>query len=343
MNQEISKRDREIFRMLVADYIATADPVGSRTIAKKHPSHLSPATVRNIMSDLTEMGLISKPHTSAGRVPTASGFRYYVNSLLKRRELTEKEMETIRERCIEDERNIESVLQRTSRILAAVSHYVGLVVTPLANEIVFKRIDFVPLSQYKLLGIFVSMDGQVENRLIEIGEELTYPEIEHITNYLNESLVGLKLDEALEKIGRELEVERADYDVLLKKAMVFSKTVLEGVSQGDIVVEGETQLLDAPEFAEAGRFRRLLKAIEEKEGILRILTRCRDAQGVSIFLGADADMDGINTLGIVGAPYLKDGRAIGTLGVIGPMRMDYSRVVPIVDFTAKVLSDALES
>lgn len=343
MDRGLSERDREILGILIADYIATADPVGSRTIAKKHPGHLSPATIRNVMSDLTELGLLTQPHTSAGRVPTGAGFRYYVDSLFKRRELTEKEMESIREKCFGDEHGIGTVLQRASHMLASVSHYVGLVATPSSERILFKRIEFMPLSRHRLLGIFVSQDGMVENRLIEIGEDLSYAEIERIANYCNKFFIGLALDDALAKAERELESEQADYDRLLKKAMSFSKQLLEAVSASDLMVDGEMQLLDSPEFAESDKFKRVVEALEEKRKVLRLLERCREGEGVRIFIGADAEIGGLDVVSIVSAPYSKDGKVVGTLGVIGPMRMDYSRVVPIVDFTAKVLGDALET
>lgn len=342
MNGFLSERDREILRILISDYIATADPVGSRSIAKKHPGGLSPATIRNVMADLTELGFLTQPHTSAGRIPTGMGFRYYVNSLLTKRDLSSNEMEAIRERCREDEKGIANVLQKASHMLALVSHYIGIVVTPSAARMVFKRIEFIQLSDRRLLGIFVSQEGIVENRLIELTEELTYPELERISNYCNSAFLGLTLDEALQKIEKELATERTDYDRLLKKAMLFSKQVMGDVGGIDLVIDGEEQLLDAPEFSEVEKFKKLLEALAEKRKILKLLENCREYNGVSIFIGSDTDVDGINTIGIVGAPYLKDGKMIGTLGVIGPMRMDYGSVVPIVDFTAKVLSDALE-
>lgn len=343
MIRDLSNRDREILEILIADYIATAGPVGSRTIAKKHPAHFSPATIRNVMSDLTDLGYLSQPHTSAGRVPTGEGFKYYVDTLLKKRELTEAEREAIREKCMGDERGLENVMQRASRILAAVSHYVGLVATPSSKRVVFKRIEFVPLSRSKILGIFVSQDGQVENRLLETGADLTYPELEKMANYCNQSLMGLSLDDALLKIGRELEKDRDDYDRLLKKAMLYSKQVMESVPAEELMIDGEVHLLDSPEFAEAKEFKKVVEALEEKQGILHLLERCREAEGVHIFIGSDAKMEGVDKLGVVAAPYFKDGKVVGTLGVIGSMRMDYSRVVPIVDFTAKILGDALES
>ena len=342
MQHELSERDREILKILISDYIATADPVGSRTIAKKFPGHLSAATIRSVMSDLTEMGFLAQPHTSAGRVPTGPAFRYYVDSMLKRRELSEGEMEAIREKCGGDERGIGAVIARTSRMLAAVSRYVGLVATPRAERMVFKRIEFMPLSRNKILGILVSQEGVVENRLIEAGDELTYPELERISNYCNQSFIGLTLDDALDKVRRELETERADYDRLLRRAMLFSRQVLEGVPEGDLIVDGEMQLLDSPEFAEVESFKRLVEALDEKQQVLHMLDRCREGDGVQIFIGSDSGAEGVGNVSLVSAPYFRDGKAVGTLGVIGPMRMDYSRVVPIVDFTAKVLGDALE-
>jgi heat-inducible transcriptional repressor len=347
MINTISERHLDILDILISDYIASAMPVGSRVIAKKYPGHLSPATVRNVMSDLTEMGLLKQPHISAGRVPTCAGMRMYVDALLKRRELSEQEMGAIRERCAGDEHEIGSILSRTSKMLARVSHYVGLVVTPGANRVIFKQIQFMPLSVNRILGIFVSRDGLVQNRLIEISEDLSYTELDRIANYCNNFLMGLTLEEALAKVERELQAEYVDYDRLLKKAMVFSKMVLSGVPDGDVVIDGQFQLLDLPEFSESEKFRNMVRELDEKRKVLKLLERVHKSEGVKIFVGTNSDLEteteNIDSFGVIGAPYHKDGKVIGTLGVIGPIRMDYSRVVPIVDFTAKVLGDILES
>lgn len=341
MQRTVSHRHLEILSILIADYIASAQPVGSRTISRRHPTSLSPATVRNVMADLTDMGLISQPHISAGRVPTDAGMRLYVDTLLERRELGEDEMEEIRRRCEGDEHRIDAVLRRTSQMLASVSHYAGLVVTPEAGRVIFKQIEFVPLSSRRLLGIFVSQDGLVQNKLIEVNEDFTYPELERIMNYCNSAFFGLSLDEAIEKAGQELAAEHAEYDLLLKHAMSLSKEVLDGVPGAELMVDGELQLLGEPEFANASAFRRVIEAIEEKRAILHLLERSRESEGVRIFVGADAGHGNLESIGLVSAPYFKNGKVVGALGVIGPVRMDYSRVVPIVDFTAKVLSDVL--
>jgi len=343
MTNDVTKRHLEILDILVSDYIASAQPVGSRTIARKHYGHLSPATVRNAMADLTELGFLKQPHVSAGRIPTAQGMRLYVDTLLKCRDLSQEEMEAIRERCLGDERRMDAVLSRTSRMLAAVSHYAGMVITPDAGRLVFKQIEFIPLSRGRLLGIFVSQDGMVQNRLIEVGEDLSYPEIERINNYCNQTFLGLTLEDALDKARRQLEEERADYDRLLKQAMTLSKELMGGIPSSELVVEGEMQLLSEPEFAKTDEFKKVMAAMEEKRSMVKLLERCNEADGVRIFVGADSGMGEMESVGIVGAPYLKDGKVVGALGVIGPMRMDYSRVVPIVDFTSKIVSDMLDS
>lgn len=343
MKHKLTQRYCEILDILISDYIASAWPVGSRTIAKKYEGHLSPATVRNVMADLTEMGLLSQPHTSAGRVPTSAGMRYYVDALLKRRELTEREMEAIRERCAGDEKGINAILGRTSRVLANISHYAGLVVTPGAEKVIFKQIQFVPLSRNKVLGIFVSRDGMVQNRLIGVSEEFTYSDLDRISNYCNSAFMGLTLDEAKTKVEKELEADYADYDRLLKNAMIFSRQVFDGVPDADLMIEGQFQLLESPEFVGSDKFKCIIQELEEKKKILHILDRCRNADGVRIFIGMEAEDENLDAVGLVGAPYSKDGKVIGALGVIGPVRMDYSHVVSIVDFTAKVLSDILEA
>ncbi len=343
MTNEATQRQLEILEILIADYIASAQPVGSRAIARKHYGNLSPATVRNVMADLTDMGMLAQPHVSAGRIPTAKGMQLYVDTLLKRRDLTPEEMEAISRRCVGDERRMDAVLSRTSSMLAAVSRYAGIVVTPPAGEVSFKQIEFVPLSRGRLLGIFVSQEGLVQNRLIELERDLSHPEVERINNYCNSAFMGLTLEEALEKARAELNEERADYDRLLREAMTFSKELMSGIPASEIVVDGEIHLLAEPEFKETDKFKRVLEAMEEKRSMVKLLERCREAEGVRIFVGADADVEGVAPIGLVGAPYLKGGKVVGALGVIGPMRMDYSRVVPIVDFTSKIVSDLLDS
>lgn len=337
----LSSRDRDILELLIADYIASAQPVGSRTIAKHHPAHISPATIRNVMADLEEKGYLVQPHTSAGRIPTAQAMRYYVDSILNVRELDDDERKQIEERYAGTNAGLDSLLRRTSTILSAISHYAGIVAAPRAAQIAFKHIEFIPLSRTRLLGIFVAQSGMVQNRIIECNLELTYPELERINNYCNTSFLGLTLSEAREKAERELSVERAEYDKLLKRAMTMSHELLCDVSDGDVMIEGEQKLMDAPEFSQIESLKEVLAALEEKQMMVKFLDRCLESNGVHIFIGSESGFP-IDGVSMVTAPYRRRGNLIGTLGVIGPTRMDYSSVIPVVDFTAKLVSDLME-
>jgi heat-inducible transcriptional repressor len=294
------------------------------------------------MSDLEERGYLWQPHTSAGRIPTESAMRYYVDSLLHVHELDEAERERIRERLQDAGAGIEMVLRRTSRILSAISHYAGLVASPRATQIAFKHIEFIPLSSKRLLGIFVAQSGQVQNSIIECDREYTYPELERINNYCCNMFVGLTLSEAREKVKNQMGADEAQYDKLLRRAMIMSHALLSDVPDGDLMVEGEQQLLDTPEFSNIDTLKAVLAALEEKRQIMGILDKCVKNEGVKIFIGSESaiPVDGVS---LVTAPYRRGGKVIGTLGVIGPTRMDYSSVIPVVDFTAKLVSDLMDA
>jgi heat-inducible transcriptional repressor len=337
----LSTRDRDILELLIADYIASAQPVGSRTIAKHHPAHLSPATIRNVMADLEEKGYLIQPHTSAGRIPTARAMRYYVDSILNVRELDDDERRRIEQRYAGAREGLDSLLRRTSTILSAISHYAGIVAAPRAEQIAFKHIEFIPLSRTRLLGIFVAQSGMVQNRIIECSQEFTYPELERINNYCNGAFLGLTLSEAREKAERELSDERVEYDKLLKKAMTMSNELLQEVSDGNVMIDGEQKLMDAPEFSRVESLKQILAALEEKQMIVKLLDRCLESRGVHIFIGSESEFP-VEGISMVTAPYRRKGKLIGTLGVIGPTRMDYSNVIPVVDFTAKLVSDLME-
>jgi heat-inducible transcriptional repressor len=343
MMSSLSKRDREILDILISDYISTAAPVGSKAIACKHKGNLSPATIRSVMADLEEKGLLMQPHTSAGRMPTAQGLRYYVDCMLKCHDLSDDERDKVRKFYNSNETSVDEVIGRTSKLLSTISNYVGLIQTPGWDRIVFKQLEFIRLSSRRLLGIFVSQEGFVQNRVIDVSEEYSYPDLERINRYCNQAFLGLTLEDARAKIARELEIAESDYDRLLAKALLFSQEVFSGIPDSDIIVEGQSRLTFEPEFSNAARLRDLMEILEEKKELLHLLDRCREVDGIKIFIGAEAgEIAAMERVSVVAAPYHKDGQVIGTIGVIGPTRMDYSRVVPIVDFTAKVLEDILD-
>jgi heat-inducible transcriptional repressor len=353
MSEILNERDREILEILISDYIATALPVGSKTISKKHRGRYSAATIRSIMADLEKMGLLRQPHTSAGRIPTARGVRYYIDSILQCRELSSEEKKEVRRRYADAaDLSVDEIIGRTSKVLSAISRHVGLVSTSNMDQVVFKHIQFLPLSSRRLLCIFVSQEGFVQNKIVEVDREYTYPDLEKINNYCNSAFLGLTLEDARRKIIKETERIKKDYDHLLSRALIFSKEVFQAAAGGDIVFDGESHLVGEPEFLSAEKLRNILFMLEEKKQLIHILDRCKEADKVNIFIGAEVQGKGffeenpdilktMESVSVVTAPFKKDGRVLGTLGVIGPIRMDYSRVVPVVDFTAKLLEDIL--
>jgi heat-inducible transcriptional repressor len=293
------------------------------------------------MADLEERGYLLQPHTSAGRVPTEQAMRYYVDSLINVRELDEAECDRIRNRYDNTDRSVEMILRRTSNILSAISRYAGLVASPRAEQIAFKHIEFIPLSRKRLLGIFVAQSGLVQNKIIECDHEFSYPELERINNYCNSTFLGLTLSEARNKVERELGTDRSQYDKLLKKAMTMSQSLLNDVRDGDLMVEGEELLMDTPEFSDIETLKEVMAALEEKQQIVKLLDRCTENEEVKIFIGAESGIP-VEGVSIVTAPYRHGSKVIGTLGVIGPTRMNYSQIIPVVDFTAKLVSDLIE-
>ena len=334
-------RSQEILNWLVLDYIQTAEPIGSRTIARKYFKRLSSATIRNVMSDLEESGYLASPHTSAGRIPTDKGLRFYVDTLVKQRELSDIEKEEIRQRYPLPEEGLRSLVKKTSHVLATFSQYVGLVVTPKWKQTIFKHMEFLPLSQKRLLGIFVTQSGWVRNRILEVEQDFTHADLEKMNNYCNKVFYGLSLEEAKTKIKKELEEDQNHYDRLLSKALVFAATVLKPAEEAELFLEGESQLFNHPEFAEIEKVQKLVNVLEEKQKILTLLECADKSPDVQIFIGSENSNLSLENVSMVTAQYKKADEIFGTLGVIGPKSMDYARVIPIVDFTAKLLGDFL--
>lgn len=338
---KLSQRDIDILSLLISEYVATAIPIASGTIACSGSTGLSSATIRNIMARLEDLGLLTHPHTSAGRVPTSAGLRYYVNTILNRRELSKEECDKIEKQFSAEPANVEEALKRTGKILSLVSNYTGLVVMPKSDKITFKHMEFLPLSTGRLLGIFISREGIVHNRVIDIGEDFSYPDIEKISHYCNKIYYGYTLEDARKKAIEEFEEDRARYDRLISRALVWSKELLDDARREDMVVEGEARFLTAPEFADVEKLKQVMEALEEKKGIMHLLNRAAESDEISVFIGAESNYEPVANCSIVTTPYKKGGQIVGTLGVIGPMRMDYSHVIPTVDFTAKLVSSIL--
>jgi len=340
MSDTLTERNRQILEAIIEDYIKTAEPVGSRSVTRRHGLALSPATVRNVMSDLEELGFLTSPHTSAGRVPTDKAFRFYVDSLLQVRSIDEGQREEIRRQYRAHGSDVADILKETSRILSSISHYMGIVVAPRFAANVFRQIEFVKLSGRKILAILVSESGLVQNRIIEVDTDLASEELVRMSNYLNSLLKGLTIAEVKRRILREMENEKVRYDALLSRALKLSEQTLDD-SIADVFIEGQINILEQPEFADVEKMKDIFRAFEEKSQLITLLDQCMEAERVNIFIGAENFLSRMNRLSVVTAPYASGPNTIGVLGVIGPTRMGYDRVIPIVDYTARILSDLL--
>jgi len=341
MRDQLTERSRQILEAIVEDYIATAEPIGSRTVTRRHDLSLSPATVRNVMSDLEELGFLASPHTSAGRVPTDKAYRFYVDSLLEVRNVAREEQEEIRKRCSLAGKDLGEVLRETSRTLSTLSDYMGIVVAPRFTTNLFRQIEFVKLGGRRLLAILVSQNGTVQNKLIETDEELHAADLTRMANYLNHLLQGLTIAQVKERILEEMRSDKIKYDALLAQALRFSQETLID-TEAEVFIGGQANILEQPEFADVGRMKEIFRAFEEKGQILGLLDRCLEAQGVNIYIGSEAHLSQMMGMSLITATYMTGKNTLGVLGVIGPTRMGYAKVIPIVNYTAQLVSRILE-
>jgi heat-inducible transcriptional repressor len=337
----LTDRSRQILEAIIEDYIRTAEPIGSRTITRRYELSLSPASVRNVMSDLEEMGFLVSPHTSAGRVPTEKAYRFYVDSLVRLNRIAREEREEIRKRCRLTGRDIVEVLKETSRTLSSISHYMGIVMAPRFTANVFRHMEFIKLSGKKILAILVSQSGTVQNKIIETEEELKIDELNRMSNYLNDILQGLTIAQVKNRILEEMQEDKVSYDSLMARALELSRQTLED-GEVEVFIDGQANILDQPEFADVAKMREIIQAFEEKGQLLALLERCIAAEGVQIFIGSESHLNRMKGMSLVTATYVTGKNTVGILGVIGPTRMGYSKIIPIVDYTAKQVSRLLE-
>ena len=342
MSENLTERDRRVLQAVIMDYIQTAEPVGSRVVSKKYNIGLSPATIRNVMADLEEMGFLTQPHTSAGRVPTDRAFRFYVDSILEMRKLTRLEKDRIENSLQEENPDLGEVMKRASSLLSLLSKQTGVVLAPRFASNLFRHIEFIRMREKKILVIIVSQTGQVQNKVIESDEELSQDELNRFSNYLNEFMSGLSLSQAKRKIMEEMKKEKVLFDKLMFRALQLSQKALEDEEEGNLYIEGKTNIIQSPEFADLDKMRVLLLAFEEKTKIVKLLDKALLAHGIQIFIGAENEFHEMVNCSLVAAPYSRESFTLGTLGVIGPTRMDYSKIIPVVDYTAQILGKILE-
>ncbi len=341
---EFNDRAKKILKAIITSYIETAEPVGSRTITKKYGFGLSPATIRNIMADLEELGYLAQPYTSAGRVPTEKGYRYYVDYLFEERHFEEGFLdikpEQIDKRYLPVSEDVTELLKETSQLLSFLSKYTGIVIAPRFKNTILRHVEFIKLKPGHILVIFVAEKGNLHSKVVEIEEDLSQRDFDRMTAYLNEELAGLTLHEVRERVLSQMNYEKDLYSRLLKRVIRINKEFFTDDAV-EVYLGGTTNILELPEFANLERMKVLFKAFEEKYLIVKLLDKCLRKEGVQVFIGLENLPEEMRYCSVVMSNYKSGDRIIGTLGVIGPMRMEYARVIPLVEYTARRLEKQL--
>jgi heat-inducible transcriptional repressor len=336
----LSERAQNLLKILVERYIAEGQPVGSRALSRFSTLELSPATIRNVMADLEEMGFVSSPHTSAGRVPTPKGYRFFVDTLLTVRPMEEMERQQLEESLMPDDPH--RVVTAASQILSDLTHFAGIVVAPRRRGAVLRHIEFFGLSEKRVLLIIVASDGEVQNRVLVTDRSYTPGQLTEAGNFINQHYAGLEFDQLRSKVRGELLDLHRDISGLMQAAIQTGSEALRQTASDGVVISGGRNLLQIDELSgDMPRLRRLFDLFETKTQLLDILEVSERAEGVKIFIGGESQLIPLDECSIVTAPYEVDGQVVGTVGVIGPTRMAYERVIPIVDVTAKLVSSAL--
>lgn len=337
MNRMLDDRAKVLLKALVERYIADGQPVGSRTLSRAAGLELSPATIRNVMSDLEDLGLIVSPHTSAGRVPTARGYRLFVDTMLTVRREEVPAVEGVPADLQADQPRV--VINQAAHMLSSLSHFVGVVMAPRRSS-VFRHIEFLSLSDRRVLLILVAPDGDVQNRILHTQNEYSQSQLQQAANFLNANYSGLTMEEVRNRIKTEVDALRSEIASLMVKAVDAGSEALG--QQDEVVVAGERNLLSVDDFSrDMGHLRKMFDLFEQKAQLMRLLEGSNQAEGVRIFIGGESQVVPYEEFSVVSAPYAVNGEVVGTLGVIGPQRMAYDRMIQIVDITAKLVGNAL--
>jgi len=339
------RRAESLLKTLVERYIAEGQPLGSRMLAKQSGLDLSPATIRNVMADLEDMGLVKSPHTSAGRIPTQLGYRVFIDSLLTVQPLNAEKIRQVEGEFIAGT-DPQKLVETTSHLLSEVTKLAGLVVVPRREEqLVFRQLDFVGLSGCRVLVILVTEDGQVQNRIIDTERGYSAAELVQAANYFNDKYGGVAISEVKRMLLADMQRTTKEMQRMMELALEMTrKMFVEPADEGDdLLVSGESNLMDFPELGDIQKLRKLFDAFTAKRDLVHLLDRSMRAGGVKIFIGRESGYEALKDCSVVVAPYVVDGQVVGTLGVIGPTRMPYEHIIPFVDVTAKLLGGALSS
>jgi heat-inducible transcriptional repressor len=342
MGITINQRDKQVFGFIMQEFISTGEPVGSRAVSCGYDLDLSPATIRNIMSELEELGFLLQPHVSAGRIPTKEGIHYYLNEIIKMKALPKEEKSIISKQMHKSTGGLKETLHEASLILSEISGNTSVVILPKISTFTFKRIEFVKLGTNRILAILISKSGLVYNHVVQ-SEDINQDDLTKYSNFLNEKYSGLSIEKMRESLSKEMKSEKARFDNLIKKAVRMGMMALDNVEDAqDVVIEGKDIVFNCPELSDIEKFREIVKAFEDKGRMLRILNQVFEGTGVKIFIGEEIGNIGINDFSMVASGYFYGDTPAGSLGVIGPMRMNYKRIIPLVEYMAKLLSSMIE-
>lgn len=338
---KLTSRDREILKDVIMTYILSAEPVSSRSVSKHGRLGLSAATIRNVMADLEEWGYLIQPHTSAGRVPTAAAYHLFIESMMQARKVPARERRYIEENLLRGG-GADQLMGTASHLLSELSHQVGIVVTPAVGDTVLKAVDFVPISGRRVLCVVVSSTGFVDNKILETEEEIPREDLVRISNYLTENFGGQSLRQVRDRLLRMMAEERAQMDRMLALAIQLAGQGLVDLPGGpEVLVDGAPALLSHPEMADIQRVRRMFDAFADKARLVKMLNQCLQGGGVRVLIGKDNELTSELDFSVVATAYGMGDQTLGTLGIIGPSRMEYERVIPLVHFLGEALSRVL--
>ncbi len=341
--EELDGRAREVLREIVMQHVATGEAISSRSLAKCGRFQLSPASLRNVMADLEDLGYLAQPHTSAGRVPTDRGYRFFINYLMKSRMLTQRERETIDEQVAHGT-EIDHVLHEASRLLSRLADQVGVVFMPTLLQFAIRSMDFVLVAENKILCVIVGTNGVVVQKLVESRLMFKRDELEKIGRFISGEFYGLTLDQIRRRLVRMTEEERAMHDEMLQKTIALGIEAVNDVrtNDNDLFVEGAASILTKPEFSDTMALRKTFLALQEKEKLIDLLNSCLTEEGLQILIGSESDFTHVHNFSIVAKSYGSHNAPLGVVGIIGPMRMEYARMAPLVDYIGRALSRKIE-
>ena len=339
----LNYRAQTLLKTLVTRYIRDGQPVGSRTLSKELELELSPATIRNVMADLEDMGLIKAPHTSAGRIPTARGYRLFVDTLLKMQPLKQSETLRLQQELLKNnDANPQEVFEHASKLLSEITHLTAVIMLPRYEAKMLRYVEFLPLSDQRILVIWVMNEHEVQNRIIHTSRSYSPAELQQAANYLNAAFVGKDIHQVRENLLHEMQHDRETMNAMMQAVIeVAEKAFIQPPSNGDYIMSGETHLMGVNELSNVDKLRQLFAAFNQKRDILNLLDQAISANGMQIFIGEESGYEILDECSVVTSPYLVGDQIIGVVGVIGPTRMAYDRIIPIVDVTARLVGAAL--